>query len=93
MKLTPGNLLFLHKLSLDVKDWVFIAGASWNHRKLQFQRLFPLPLPQQEKQFDNRVAPRLSVMKKFKNINIYSTISQGIFTSYNRRITANRWSH
>ncbi len=63
--------------SLDVGDWVFIAGASWNQRKLQFQRVFPSPLPQQEKQFDNKIAPRLSVMKKFRNINVYSTISQG----------------
>lgn len=63
--------------SLDIADWVIIAGASYNQRKLQFQRVYPIPLPQQEKEFDNRIAPRLSIMKKFKNINVYSTISQG----------------
>jgi iron complex outermembrane recepter protein len=44
---------------------------------LQFLRLAPQPLPELKRNFDNQLAPRFSVMRKFKKFNIYSSLAKG----------------
>jgi iron complex outermembrane receptor protein len=63
--------------SIDVSDWTIIAGASWNQLKVRFQRYTPRASGEQIRKFDNEIAPRLSVLKKIKNITIYSSVAKG----------------
>jgi iron complex outermembrane receptor protein len=63
--------------SLDVADWTFTAGASWNQLKVRFQRYTPRASGEQVRKFDNEIAPRFSVLKKIENISLYSSVSKG----------------
>jgi iron complex outermembrane receptor protein len=69
--------LVFSQASLDLDNWTIAAGASLNFLKINFQRFVPASLGKQQRQFNNEVAPRLAVMKKFKNWNIYSSIAKG----------------
>ncbi|MEO6327946.1 MAG: TonB-dependent receptor plug domain-containing protein [Ginsengibacter sp.] len=70
------SMVFL-QASLDVKDWTIIGGASWNTLQVRFQRFIPASLGKQSRLFNNQVAPRFSLMKKFKQVNIYASIARG----------------
>lgn len=67
--------------TLDIHDFTIITGASINQFKIKFQRFTPATLGKQNRTFNNQLAPRLAVMKKFQllknEINIYSGISKG----------------
>lgn len=63
--------------SLDVKSWTIITGASFNKLRIKFERFTPAPLGKQSRTFNNEIAPRLAVMKKFGNINLYTSIAKG----------------
>jgi len=63
--------------SLDVAGWTFIAGASWNQLKVKYQRFTPRASGEQERKFDNEVAPRIAILKKLKNVTLYSSMSKG----------------
>lgn len=68
--------------TLDWKEgWTLQAGGSWNWLRVRFQRFTPASLGRQERRFDNEIAPRFAIMKKFQTltntINIYSSISKG----------------
>ncbi|MEO6452597.1 MAG: TonB-dependent receptor plug domain-containing protein [Ginsengibacter sp.] len=70
------SMMFL-QTSLDFKDWILITGASWNTLKVRFQRFIPASSGKQNRVFNNQIAPRFSVMKKFKELNIYTSIAKG----------------
>lgn len=53
------------------------AGASLNFLQVNFERFAPATLGKRNRNFNNQLAPRLAVMKKFKRINIYSSVSKG----------------
>lgn len=63
--------------ALDLSRWAFTAGASVNSMKVTFQRFQPAPLPKGIKTFNNEVAPRFSLMRKGKRINIYTSVAKG----------------
>ena len=63
--------------SVDISDWTFIAGASWNQLKVRFQRYTPRASGEQVRKFDNEIAPRFSVLRKIDNISLYSSVSKG----------------
>lgn len=63
--------------SVDVKSWSIIAGASFNKLRVRFERFTPAPLGKQNRTFNNEMAPRLAVMKKFRNINLYTSVARG----------------
>jgi Outer membrane receptor proteins, mostly Fe transport len=63
--------------SLDIKSWIIITGASWNMLRIKFQRFTPATLGKQNRTFNNEIAPRFTVMKKCKAINLYTTIAKG----------------
>lgn len=63
--------------SVDVKSWSVIAGASFNKLRVKFERFTPAPLGKQDRTFNNEVAPRFALMKKFRNINLYTSIARG----------------
>lgn len=61
----------------DNKDWTFTAGASLNFLRVRFERFAPASLGKQLRRYTNQVAPRLAVLKKFKQINVYTSIAKG----------------
>lgn len=68
--------------SLDLNaGWSLIGGASWNWLNVRFERFTPAPLGFQKRKFDNQIAPRVALMKRFKlernEINVYSGVSKG----------------
>lgn len=71
------NSFFFAQASLDVDDWTVVAGASWNQLKIKTQRFNPRALGEQRRNFDNEIAPRLSLLKRFDNVTLYSSVSKG----------------
>lgn len=65
------------QMALDSRKWAVITGASWNTFRLRFERFVPASLGKQSRIFNNEVAPRFSLMKKFKKINLYTSIAKG----------------
>jgi Outer membrane receptor proteins, mostly Fe transport len=63
--------------SLEIKSWIITAGASWNWLKIQYQRFAINALPLQNVNFDNQIAPRFAVLKKFRNFSLYTSIAKG----------------
>lgn len=63
--------------SIDVANWLFTAGASYNQLHLKTQRFTPRALGEQTRKFDNELAPRFSVLKKIDNITLYSSVAKG----------------
>ena len=63
--------------SLDVRDWTIITGASLNTLRVNFQRFMPATLGKQTRTFNNQLAPRFALMKKFKQVNVYTSIAKG----------------
>jgi iron complex outermembrane receptor protein len=70
------GFLFSH-VTMDVQGWSVAAGASINQYKIRLQRFFPAPLPQQERTFNNEIAPRFSVMRKWNRLTLYGSIAKG----------------
>lgn len=63
--------------SLDYKRWLLTAGASINSMKVKFQRWQPQPLPFATRRFSNEIAPRVALLYRFPQWNIYSSVSKG----------------
>jgi iron complex outermembrane receptor protein len=61
----------------DTKDWTITASASLNFLQVNFERFSPASSGKQKRTFSNQVAPRFAVLKKFKTVNIYSSIARG----------------
>jgi iron complex outermembrane recepter protein len=69
--------LVFSQLTLDLADWTINAGGSLNFFRVKFQRFSPLTLGKQRRTFSNELAPRIAIMKKFNNINVYAGVSKG----------------
>ncbi|MCW3080335.1 TonB-dependent receptor plug domain-containing protein [Segetibacter sp.] len=69
--------LVFTQASFDNKDWTITASASLNFLQVNFERFSPASSGKQKRTFSNQVAPRFAVLKKFQQINIYSSISRG----------------
>jgi len=70
------SLLFL-QAGYEFSGLELSAGGSLNALQLDFKRTSPRPLPQQKRNFNNELAPRLALSKKWKSITIYSSIARG----------------
>ncbi len=65
------------QISLHLKSWTILTGASWNTLRVKFQRFTPATLGKQNRTFNNEIAPRFTIMKKFRSINIYTSVAKG----------------
>lgn len=71
------QLLLFTQTSLEWKTLSVNLGASWNNLKIGFQRFNPATAGRQSRSFNNEIAPRVTIMKKFENINIYAGVARG----------------
>lgn len=63
--------------TFDHKDWTLTAGASLNFLKVRFERFVPASLGLQRRKFNNELAPRVALLRKFNKINLYTSVSKG----------------
>ncbi|HEU4469445.1 MAG TPA: TonB-dependent receptor [Flavisolibacter sp.] len=59
------------------QSWSLTAGLSWNWSKLAFSRFAPATIGRQTRRFNNGLAPRLALMKKFVYSSLYTSLSKG----------------
>jgi iron complex outermembrane receptor protein len=69
--------LIFTQASIDSKDWTITASASLNLLRVNFERFSPASSGKQKRNFSNELAPRFSVLRKFRQINIYTSIARG----------------
>ncbi len=69
--------LIFAQASVDLPHWTIISGASWNTLRVGFQRFMPSSLGKQNRNFNNQIAPRFTIMRKFNSVNIYASVAKG----------------
>jgi iron complex outermembrane receptor protein len=69
--------LVFTQASVDNKDWTITASASLNFLQVNFERFSPASSGKQKRTFSNQVAPRFALLRKFRQINIYTSIARG----------------
>ena len=69
--------LVFAQASVDLRHWTIISGASWNTLRINFQRFSPASSGKQNRNFNNEIAPRFTIMRKFNSVNIYTSIAKG----------------
>lgn len=73
---TGASFLFA-QASIDISDWTITAGASYNRLGLSFQRFTPIVTAKLKRTFSNEIAPRFSILRKWNQVSLYSSISKG----------------
>ncbi len=59
-------------------DWIITAGASSNQNRIEITRLNKFPLSPQRRTYANEIAPRFSLLKKFRNsLSLYASVAKG----------------
>lgn len=59
-------------------DWNITAGASSNQNRIEITRLNKFPLSPQRRTYANEIAPRISLLKKFRNsLSLYASVAKG----------------
>ena len=76
-EMTNTQYFVFTQAALDISNWIITAGASWNKMKVHLERFQPAPLGKQARNFNNEIAPRLSLSRKIKNVTVYSSVSKG----------------
>ncbi len=61
--------------------WIVTAGVSYNKSSVQFTRLSNVPPTLQSRTFENKLPPRLAVLKKItETISVYGSVARGFST-------------
>ena len=63
--------------TLDLNKWLLTAGLSSNQRRVSFRVFEPTVLPEQLKKFDNELTPRIALLRKWKQLTAYTSVSRG----------------
>ncbi len=64
--------------SLDLNSgWFFLGGLSANWLKIDFARFSPGLQGNESVKFRNELAPRITIMKRWENISLYTGVSRG----------------
>lgn len=71
------QLFAFMQASFQTHNWTFLASASTNYLKIDFQRFAPTLLPRQIRNFKNQIAPRIALLKKLNNVTLYGSVSKG----------------
>ncbi|HEY0059194.1 MAG TPA: TonB-dependent receptor, partial [Flavisolibacter sp.] len=76
-EVTNRQSLLFTQLSIEAGGFTAVAGASLNDLRIKYQNFLPRALPTQERQFRNILAPRLALLKKVGNTNLYTSVARG----------------
>ena len=77
-KLKSNLLLFFAQGEFDLSHQFYLTlGASANFLKYRFTTLYPPPNIQQTRNFDLEISPRIALLKKFRSVSLYASVSQG----------------
>ena len=69
--------LFTQGIFSIKNNWVFTAGASVNGSRLVFTRVNDYPVTDQLFRYHNEIAPRFTVLKRFRPVELLATVSRG----------------
>jgi iron complex outermembrane recepter protein len=69
--------LVFTQASLNVNNWLLTAGLSTNQRVVHFRVFDPAAWPEQTKNFNNELAPRIALMRKWQKLTAYTSASKG----------------
>lgn len=69
--------LVFAQASIDNKDWTITASTSLNLLQVNFERFSPASSGKQKRNFNNELAPRFSILKKFRQVNVYTSVARG----------------
>lgn len=69
--------LIFTQFSVNSRGWIFTAGGSLNFLNIKFERFSPATSGKQQRRFTNQFAPRIAIMKKLGDVNIYSSLARG----------------
>jgi iron complex outermembrane receptor protein len=76
-----NNWQYMFFAQADLKfrnGWIITAGASSNKSSIAFSNLVPVPPVSQTRIFDNKIAPRLAILKRItQSISVYGSVSEG----------------
>lgn len=79
-----NNWQYMVFVQADLKfrgGWTLTGGASFNKSSVQFTRVSVLPSVTQKMDFENKIAPRIAVLKKvFRDVALYASASRGFST-------------
>jgi iron complex outermembrane recepter protein len=70
------TLLFL-QAQWETKHWIITAGGGWNKATVSVQRFQPATAGLQRRNFDNGIAPRFALLRKFNAVNVYVSVGRG----------------
>jgi iron complex outermembrane receptor protein len=60
------------------KNWSVEAGLSWNRSGISITRVSAVPVTEQERRFNNQVAPRVALIKKIgEDQSVFVSVSKG----------------
>ncbi|MCF3109865.1 TonB-dependent receptor plug domain-containing protein [Niabella sp. CC-SYL272] len=74
---TIGTYSIFTQGILSWKSWSYTAGVSLNRSRLLFSRLNAYPVTEQVFRYNNEVAPRFTILKKFRPLDLLATVSRG----------------
>ncbi|WP_090389576.1 TonB-dependent receptor [Niabella drilacis] len=74
---TIGTYSLFTQGILSRKSWTYTAGVSFNRSRLLFSRLNEYPVTEQVFRYNNEVAPRFTILKKFRPADLLATVSRG----------------
>ncbi|MGJ7031840.1 TonB-dependent receptor plug domain-containing protein [Niabella hirudinis] len=74
---TIGTYSIFTQGMLSWKSWSYTAGISLNRSRLVFSRLNEYPVTEQVFRYNNEMAPRFTVLKKFEVADLLATVSRG----------------
>jgi len=58
--------------------WIFTAGASLNKSSIDFSRVSVIPPADQERTYNNEIAPRVSILKNINGLfSVYASVAKG----------------
>ncbi|WP_157558225.1 TonB-dependent receptor domain-containing protein [Niabella aurantiaca] len=74
---TIGTYSIFTQGILSWKSWSYTGGVSLNRSRLLFSRLNEYPVTEQVFRYNNEVAPRFTVLKQFRPLDLLATVSRG----------------
>lgn len=70
--------IFLQGTAELAHGWVITAGASTNRSRVHFTRLSKYPVAEQERTYQNEIAPRIALQKKIgNNYTVFANMAKG----------------
>ena len=80
-KINNWQYMVFGQADLKWKDgWIVTLGGSLNKSAVEFTRLSTVPPALQKRSFENKLPPRLALLKKWGSLSVYGSVARGFST-------------